>query len=126
MEAPVFETETATRVSIRAEALINEALIHVIHTGAHQQIIVMTLPPDGEIGEAVHPETDQLFVVIEGMGQAFVGEYELGVQPGDLIFVRAGTRHNIVNRAVAPLRLITVLSPPAYPPGAIVEIPGAD
>lgn len=117
----IFETEGATRVDIRAEALINHAFMRVIHTGSREQIVVMTLPPDAEIGDEVHPNTDQLFVVVEGNGEARVGAYELGVEAGDLVFVEAGTRHNIINRATIPLRLITVLAPPAYAPGAIVR-----
>lgn len=121
MVSMIFEAEGAPRVDIRAEALINHAFLRVIHTGSREQIVVMTLPPDSEIGDEVHPNSDQLFVVVEGNGEARVGAYELGVEAGDLVFVEAGTRHNIINRATIPLRLITVLAPPAYAPGAIVR-----
>jgi mannose-6-phosphate isomerase-like protein (cupin superfamily) len=116
----IFETEGATRVDVRAEALINHAFLRVIHTGSREQIVVMTLPPDGDIGDEVHPQTDQLFVVVEGNGEARVGAYELAVEAGDLVFVEAGTRHNIINRATIPLRLITVLAPPAYAAGTVI------
>jgi mannose-6-phosphate isomerase-like protein (cupin superfamily) len=120
VRSAIFETEDATRVDVRAEALINDAFVHVIHTGPHEQLVVMTLPADDEIGEEVHPDTDQLFVVVDGVGEATVGEYCLDVRPGDLVFVEAGRRHNIVNRATTPLRLITVYAPPAYAPGTIL------
>ena len=116
----IFETEGATRVDVRAEALINHAFLRVIHTGSREQIVVMTLSPDGDIGDEVHPQTDQLFVVVEGNGEARVGAYELAVEAGDLVFVEAGTRHNIINRATIPLRLITVLAPPAYAAGTVI------
>jgi mannose-6-phosphate isomerase-like protein (cupin superfamily) len=119
--SPAFETEDAARVDIRAEALINDAFVHVIHTGSHAQIVVMTLPPQDETGDEVHEDADQLIVIVDGMGEARVGEYSLDVRPGDLVFVEAGTRHGIVNRAAIPLRLITVFSPPAYAPGTIVR-----
>jgi mannose-6-phosphate isomerase-like protein (cupin superfamily) len=121
MKTPTFETEHAPRLSIRAEALINEAFLRVIQTGSRAQIVVMTLPPDAAMGTQRLPETDRVFVVVEGMGEARVGDLEFGVGPGDLVFVHAGTPHEIVNRTVAPLRLITVLAPPAYPAGAVLE-----
>jgi mannose-6-phosphate isomerase-like protein (cupin superfamily) len=117
----VLETEGATRVDIRAKALVNRAFLRVIHTGTREQIVVMTLPPYAEIGEDVHPQTDQLFVVVEGNGEARVADYELAVEAGDLVYVEAGTRHNIINRATIPLRLITVFAPPAYAPGTVLE-----
>lgn len=121
MVSMIFETEGATRVDIRAEALINHAFLRVIHTGSREQIVVMTLPPDAEIGDEIHPQTDQLFVIVEGNGEARVGDYELAVEAGDLVFVEAGTRHNIINRATIPLRLITVLAPPAYAAGTVIR-----
>ncbi len=121
MNTTAFETEGATRVDVRAEALINNAFLRVIHTGSREQIVVMTLPPDAEIGDEIHAATDQLFVVIEGNGEARVGDYELAVEAGDLVFVESGTHHNIINRATLPMRLITVYSPPMFAPGTIVE-----
>ncbi len=59
--------------------------------------------------------------MIEGNGEARVGDYELAVEAGDLVFVEAGTRHNIINRATMPMRLITVVAPPAYAAGTVVE-----
>jgi len=121
MTPTVFETEGATRVDVRAQALINRAFLRVIHTGTREQIVVMSLPPDSEMGAEVHPDTDQLFVVVDGNGEARIGDQELAVETGDLVFVEAGKRRNIINRATLPLRLITVVAPPAYSPGTVVE-----
>ena len=41
------------------------------------------------------------------------------VGPNDLVFVRAGTRHNFLNRGDAPLRLVTVYAPPEHTPGTV-------
>jgi mannose-6-phosphate isomerase-like protein (cupin superfamily) len=35
------------------------------------------------------------------------------------VFVRAGTRHNIVNHGVVPMRLVTIYAPPAHAPGTV-------
>ena len=120
MRSPVFETEGATRVDVRAEAMINDAYLRVLHTSAHEQIVVMMLPPDDQTGEVLHEHMDQFIAVVDGVGEACVGEYSLPVRPGDLVFVEPGTRHNLVNRAALPLRLINVFAPPAYPAGTVL------
>jgi mannose-6-phosphate isomerase-like protein (cupin superfamily) len=119
MKTSILDTGDATSLDIRGAALTNDAYLRVIQTGAHEQVAVMTLPPDAEIGDEIHPDTDQLFVVVEGVGEARVGELSVGIAAGDLVFVKAGTRHDIVNRAVEPLRLITTFGPPAFPAGAV-------
>ncbi len=112
-------TEASDRVDIVARARANDAFRRVIHTGAHEQVVVMTLPPDGEIGAEVHPNTDQLFIIVEGTAEARVGDLVSQAIENDLVFVAAGTRHNIVNRGVTPLRLITVYAPPQHAPGTV-------
>jgi mannose-6-phosphate isomerase-like protein (cupin superfamily) len=39
----------------------------------------------------------------------------------NLVFVRAGTRHNFLNLGEDPLRLITIYAPPHHPPGTVHE-----
>lgn len=112
-------TEASDRVDIIAQARANGAFRRVIHTGAHEQVVVMTLPPDGEIGSEVHPNTDQLFIVVEGTAEARLGNLVSQALENDLVFVAAGTRHNIVNRGAGPLRLITVYAPPQHAPGTV-------
>ena len=73
------------------------------------------IPEGGEIGEEVHPATDQLLLFVEGRGQAISRE-TFPVGPSDLVFVRAGTRHNFINTGGGSLRLITVYAPPSMLP----------
>ena len=88
-------------------------------TGTHEQVVVMTLPPGEEIGEEVHPATDQLLVFVDGRADAILEGKATAVGPNDLVFVHAGTRHNFVNAGDGPLRLITVYAPPQHPPGTV-------
>jgi len=41
------------------------------------------------------------------------------VGPNDLVFVKAGTRHNFVNSGDRPLRLVTIYAPPEHEPGTL-------
>ncbi len=111
--------ERESPIAVRAAALTSSAFVRVVHTGSHEQTTVMTVPPDGETGEAVRAGIDQLFLVVEGTAEARVADLALGLWPGDVVFVEAGTRHNIVNRAVVPLRLVTVSAPPAHAPDSV-------
>ncbi len=124
MDPMAFDTEGATRIDVRGQALVNRAFLRVMYTGTREQIAVMSLPPYAEIGNDVHPHTDQLLVVVEGNGEARVGDDDLSIEGGDLVFVEAGTHHNIINRATLPMQLIAVFSPPAYAPGTVLQTMG--
>ena len=69
----------------------------VVLTGPHAQVVVMNIPPGGEIGEEVHDAVDQVLVFIEGEGAAVIEGERTAVGPDRLVLVPAGTRHNFIN-----------------------------
>lgn len=109
----------ADHVDILAAAWSNDAFRREVLTGEHEQVVVMTIPPGGEIGEEVHPDTDQLLTFVDGRGEAQLDGRSSEVGPNDLVFVHAGTRHNFLNTGDTPLRLITVYAPPEHAPGTV-------
>jgi mannose-6-phosphate isomerase-like protein (cupin superfamily) len=108
-----------TSVDILAAAWANDAFRRVVLTGEHEQVVVMTIPPGGEIGDEVHPTTDQVLAFVDGRAEARLDGEESQVGPNDMVFVRAGTRHNFINIGELPLRLITIYAPPEHAPGTI-------
>jgi mannose-6-phosphate isomerase-like protein (cupin superfamily) len=86
----------------------------VLWTGKHAQLVIMTIPPGGEIGEEVHEHTDQILTFVSGAGEADVAGETRPVTTGDLVAVPAGTRHNFRNTGVNPLVLYTVYGPPEH------------
>ena len=54
----------------RAKA--NSYFREVLATGPHSQIVVMSIPPGGDIGEEVHDDVDQVLVFVVGEGQAIL------------------------------------------------------
>ncbi len=110
---------TASRIDILAAAWSNDAFRRVVMTGAHEQVVVMTIPIGGEIGEEVHPATDQVLAFVDGRGEAQLDGQASPVGPNDLVFVQAGTRHNFLNTGERPLRLITIYAPPEHAPGTV-------
>ena len=92
----------------------------VVATGPHSQVVVMTIPPGGEIGLETHTELDQVLVVVDGTGVADLDRQRPGaIDAGTLIQVPAGTLHNVVNTGPVDLRLYTVYAPPAHAEGTI-------
>ena len=97
----------------------NEAFRRELATGDHSQIVAMTIPAGGEIGEEIHEDVDQILLFLEGEGEAVLEGERSAVGPDDLVYVKAGTRHNFVNIGSSPLRLLTFYSPPEHPPGTV-------
>ena len=91
----------------------------VLWTGEHAQLVVMTIPPDGEIGEEVHDDIDQILTFVSGTGEARVSGRTKKVTAGDLVAVPAGAKHNFVNTGPNPLVLYTVYGPPEHADGAV-------
>ena len=94
-------------------------------TGCHLQLTLMCIPPCGEIGLEVHPDTDQFLRLEEGQGTVLMGpckgqlHFRRPVCRGDAIFVPAGTWHNVVNTGKTPLKLYTIYAPPHHPHGTV-------
>jgi mannose-6-phosphate isomerase-like protein (cupin superfamily) len=91
----------------------------VLWTGKNSQLVIMTIPPGGEIGEEVHEGIDQILTFVSGTGEARVGGEKKEVAAGDLVVVPAGTRHNFVNTGPNPLVLYTVYAPPEHADGVV-------
>lgn len=104
---------------ILARARRNSFFREVLTTGPHAQVVVMSLPPAGEIGEEIHDDVDQVLVFVEGRGVAVLDGLRSEVSPGRLVLVPAGVRHNFVNEDPVDLKLYTVYTGPKHAPGTI-------
>jgi mannose-6-phosphate isomerase-like protein (cupin superfamily) len=106
--------DSAYQITIATVAEQSGDFRRVLWTGRHTQLVIMTIPPGGEIGEEVHDHTDQILTFVSGTGQADVDGRTTSVAQGDLVAVPAGTRHNIRNTGANPLVLSTVYGPPEH------------
>ena len=89
----------------------------VLFTGQHQQLVVMSLKPQEEIGAEVHPRIDQFFRVEQGTAVVEIDGVRHELHDGDAAIVPAGTRHNVTNPSKTKcLKLYTIYSPPNHPP----------
>jgi mannose-6-phosphate isomerase-like protein (cupin superfamily) len=97
----------------------NRFFRQVIYTGPHSQLVVMSIPPGEEIGEEAHPKTDQLLIIVDGEGQAVLDGKRQPADEHNVIFVTAGTSHNVQNTGRKDLKLFTIYSPPAHAEGTV-------
>lgn len=104
---------------IKEKAKENSYFRQVLETGSHTQVVIMSIPMGGEIGEEVHKDNDQVLYLVEGEGKAVLNGEETDYQEGDLVLVRAGTKHNFLNTGNKDLKIITTYSPPHHPQGTI-------
>ena len=112
-------TESEHAMDVMEAARANDAFRRVIETGEHEQVVVMTIPPGEDIGDEVHPGTDQVLIFVAGQGEAVLNGRHREFDEGDLVFVPSGTQHNFINRGSDPLRLITIYAPPEHAPGTV-------
>ena len=104
--------------TIATEAEKSPDFRRVLWTGEHTQLVIMTIPAGGEIGEEVH-EVDQILTFVSGTGKAIVSGAERNVAQGDLVVVPAGKKHNFLNTGQNPLILYTVYGPADHADGAV-------
>ncbi|KAM5533171.1 hypothetical protein V8D89_013127 [Ganoderma adspersum] len=83
----------------------------VLWTGRNSQLVIMTIPVGGEIGEERHT-VDQHLNFLSGTATAVIdGKREELVKPGDVVIVPAGSLHNFKNSGATPLIVSTVYAP---------------
>ena len=96
----------------------NENFRKVLYTGAHMQLVLMSLRPSEDIGLEVHEDNDQFFRFENGNGKVIVGETEYIVGDGDTVIVPAGTQHNVINISETEgLKMYTIYSPAHHKDG---------
>lgn len=80
--------------------------------GSHLYTGLNCFEPGQEHKAHVHADQDKLYVVLEGRGEALVGEEESEVESGDVILAPAGVVHSMRNPGPARLVVLIVFGPP--------------
>lgn len=106
-------------VDIVAQACNNEDFRKVVTTGEHLQVVLMTIQPGDAIGTETHDEHDQLVLIIEGDGAVELDGEHSPLSTGDLVLIRAGVLHDVLNTGDVPLRLVTAYAPPEHADGTV-------
>lgn len=106
--------------NIEIATVENSNFRKVLYTGAHIQLVLMSLLPKEDIGLEVHTDNDQFFRFEKGEGKVIVGETEYIVGDGDTVIVPAGTQHNVINTSdTEDLKLYTIYAPSHHKDGIV-------
>jgi len=106
-------------INLEKASLENTLFRRVLYTAKHSQLVLMSIEPNGEIGEEVH-HLDQFIRIEGGEGKAILDGKEHALEDGDGIVIPAGTRHNVINTSgKEALKLYTVYSPPEHRDGVV-------
>ena len=92
----------------------NRSFRHVLYTGAHLQLVVMSLKEGQDIGDEVHTDRDQFFRIEKGKGKIVIDGKTHKIKAEDAIVVPAGARHNLINTGKKALKLYTLYGPPNH------------
>ncbi|MFH1107410.1 MAG: cupin domain-containing protein [Candidatus Micrarchaeota archaeon] len=99
--------------------LENADFRRVLYTATHSQLVLMSIPPGGQIGAETHEEHDQFFRFEQGEGLVTIDGNAYAVKDGSGVIVPAGALHNVQNTGKTDLRLYTIYSPPEHADGTV-------
>ena len=97
----------------------NSYFRHVIFTGKKSQLVVMSVPPGGEVGDEVHGHVEQTLYFQSGSGESILDGEVQTITAGDVVIVTPGTKHNFKNTGTEPLKVATVYVPANHIDGRV-------
>ena len=103
---------------IEKATLENTDFRRVLYTAKNSQLVLMSIPPGGEIGMEVH-HLDQFLRFEQGTGKAILDGVEHAIKADWAVVVPAGTTHNFINTGSGELKLYSIYSPPEHKDGTV-------
>lgn len=97
----------------------NDNFRRVLFTGTNSQLVVMSIPPGGEVGKETHTYTEQTLFFLSGTGEGEFDGKKFPVIPGDVAVVVPGTEHNFRNTGTEVMKIYTVYAPPNHLDGRV-------
>ena len=91
----------------------------VIYTGKHSQLVLMSIETGDDIGEETHETSDQIIFIVQGVGEAILSNQTTLISKHSVVFVPAGTKHNIRNTGEDAMKIYTVYAPSVHADGII-------
>jgi len=99
------------RINILEKTKANNYFREVLFTGSKSQLVVMCINPNEDIGEETHAHVEQTLFNFSGNGKVVLDGVESEFNPGDVVVVTPGTKHNFINTGTEKLKIYTIYSP---------------
>ena len=82
--------------------------------GVRMSMITEDLPPNTEIRVHLHQHEDEIIVIRMGRGIATLGDREVAVETGAIVYVPQGVWHGLRNNGSEVLGMSAIYSPPGF------------
>ncbi|WP_303907429.1 cupin domain-containing protein [Thiohalomonas denitrificans] len=101
---------------MRTYTIMPESGFHVLGKSDRSEAATMVLDAGETTGGADnrHSGSDQWLYVLQGSGEATVGDASVGLTPGMLLLIEAGETHQVSASPDGPLLTLNFYAPPAY------------
>lgn len=90
---------------------IRELLAHRNSCIQKQSLAEARLPPGGRTTPHYHPQTEEIYYILEGTARMTIGEETSEVGPGDAIAIPPGAVHTITNTGDITLKFLCCCAP---------------
>jgi mannose-6-phosphate isomerase-like protein (cupin superfamily) len=68
-----------------------------------------TVSPCGEKPPSVHQEEEEAYLILKGTGICTIGDEDIPVGPGSVVYIPAGVHHGLANTGAEPLEYVFAL-----------------
>ncbi|GAB5376798.1 MAG: hypothetical protein AcusKO_32600 [Acuticoccus sp.] len=75
-----------------------------------QHVSWYRLDPGGTCTLHVHTGKTETWLVVDGTGEARIGEAAVAIRPGDVLVTEPGTPHGMVNTGATALRFVNIVA----------------
>jgi mannose-6-phosphate isomerase-like protein (cupin superfamily) len=82
--------------------------------GVRMSMVTEDLPPDSAIRVHLHQHEDEIIVIRMGSGIATLGDDEVAVAAGAIVYVPQGVWHGLRNNGTETLGMSAIYSPPGF------------
>lgn len=82
--------------------------------GVRMSMVTEDLPPDSAIRVHLHQHEDEIIVIRMGSGVATLGDREVAVAAGAIVYVPQGVWHGLRNNGTETLGMSAIYSPPGF------------
>lgn len=105
--------------NIQSFVMRNDNFREVLFTGEKSQLVVMSIPVGGEVGEEIHEHVEQTLYIVAGICNVMLDDEAHLLSGGDVVVVTPGTKHNFINAGEDIVKIITTYSPPNHIDGRV-------